>query len=43
MGNPRKPQPGEMDASLRKFIDQCWTQHLRQPGPPKVQRYCNLV
>lgn len=43
MGNPKKPQTGEIDASLRKFVGQCWTHHLRRPGPPKVQRYGNLV
>ena len=39
MGNPRMPQPGEIDDSLRQFIGDCWTRHLRRPGKPKVQRY----
>jgi hypothetical protein len=39
MGNPRMPQPGEIDDSLRQFIGDCWTLHLRRPGKPKVQRY----
>lgn len=43
MGNPKKPPTGEIDVSLRKFVDQCWTHHLRRPGPPAVQRYGNLV
>jgi hypothetical protein len=43
MGNPRRPQPGELDASLRQFIDQCWSTHLRRPGKPKVQKYGSLV
>lgn len=43
MGNPCKPQLGEIDDSLRKFIDQCWSGHLRRPGPPKVHRHGNLI
>jgi hypothetical protein len=43
MGNPRRPQPNEMGHSLRRFIERCWTQHLRWPGRPKITRYGNLI
>ena len=43
MGNPRRPQPSEIDHSLRRFIEGCWTQHLRRPGKPTVTRYGSLI
>jgi hypothetical protein len=37
-GNAGKPRPSEIDLDLRKFIERCCHQQLRQTGKPICQR-----